>query len=163
VTDNWDVVPGTGIDIANKLMKPVTNLWSTYRRLAQDVYEGREDRVAYQTMAKWIADNPPFPARAFREWVTWVYKENQLARGLLRLRGRRADLRCIDQSLLVLTADADHIAPPANTIPLLALVRSADVSHLAKPGGHIGLMAGSKARQQTWPELTDWLSERSAA
>jgi polyhydroxyalkanoate synthase len=163
LTDNWDVISGTGIDIANKLMKPVTNLWTTYRRLAQDVYEGRADRVAYQTMAKWIADNPPFPARAFREWVTWVYKENLLSRGLLRLRGRRADLRRIDQSLLILTADADHIAPPANTVPLLRLVQSTDVTHLAKPGGHIGLMAGSKAHQQTWPELTGWLAERSAA
>jgi polyhydroxyalkanoate synthase subunit PhaC len=161
VTDNWDVVPGVGIDIANKLMKPVTNLWTTYRRLAQSVYEGKADRVHYQTMAKWIADNPPFPARAFREWVTWVYKENQLVRGLLRLRGRRVDLHRIEQSLLIVTAEADHIAPPANTVPLLDLVQSTDVTHFARPGGHIGLMAGSKARRQIWPELTKWLSERS--
>jgi polyhydroxyalkanoate synthase len=125
------------------------------------VYEGKADRVAYQTMAKWIADNPPFPARAFREWVTWVYKENRLARGLLRLRGRPADLHRIRQSLLIVTAEADHIAPPANTVPLLDLVASTDVTHFARPGGHIGLMAGSKAREQIWPDLALWLSERS--
>jgi polyhydroxyalkanoate synthase subunit PhaC len=163
VTDNLDVVPGLGIDIANKLMKPVTNLWTTYRRLAQNVYDGKADREAYQTMAKWIADNPPFPARAFREWVTWVYKETKLPRGLLRLRGARVDLHQIEQPLLVVTADADHIVPRANTVPLLDLVQSADVTHLAKPGGHIGLMAGSKAREQIWPELAQWLAERSAA
>jgi polyhydroxyalkanoate synthase len=161
VTENLDVIPGLGIDIANKLMKPVTNLWTTYRRLAQNVYEGTADRVAYQTMAKWIADNPPFPARAFREWVTWVYKENRLARGLLRLRGERVDLGRIRQPLLIVTADADHIAPPANTVPLLDLVASTDVTHFARAGGHIGLMAGSKAREQIWPDLTRWLSERS--
>lgn len=161
VCRNWDVIPGTGIDIANKLMKPVANLWTTYRRLAQNVYDGKADRVAFQAMAKWIADNPPFPARAFREWVTWIYKENRLARGLLRIRGQRVDLRRINQALLVVTADDDHIVPPANTIPLLDLVSSADVTHLAKPGGHIGLMAGSKARHQIWPELADWLRQRS--
>jgi polyhydroxyalkanoate synthase len=161
VTDNWDVIPGLGIDIANKLMKPVTNLWTTYRRLAQNVYEGKADRVAYQTMAKWIADNPPFPARAFREWVTWVYKENRLVRGLIRLRGKRVDLGRIEQPLLIVTADADHIAPPANTVPLLDLVHSTDVTHFARPGGHIGLMAGSKARGQIWPDVARWLSERS--
>jgi polyhydroxyalkanoate synthase len=48
-----------------------------------------------------------------------------------------------------------------NTIPLLDLVASGDVTHLAKPGGHIGLMAGSRARQQIWPELADWLRQRS--
>jgi polyhydroxyalkanoate synthase len=125
------------------------------------VYDGKADRVAYQSMAKWIADNPPFPARAFREWVTWVYKENRLARGLLRIRGRLADLRQIRQPLLIVTAEADHIAPPANTVPLLDLVQSTDVTHFARPGGHIGLMAGSKARAQIWPDLTRWLSERS--
>jgi polyhydroxyalkanoate synthase len=162
VTDNWDAIPGVGIDIANKLMKPVTNLWTTYRRLAQSVYDGSVDRAAYQTMAKWIADNPPFPARAFREWVTWIYKENQLVRGLLRVRGQQADLRRIEQSLLIVTADRDHIAPPSNSVPLLDLVQSADVTHLAKQGGHIGLMAGSRARHEIWPELTHWLQERSA-
>jgi len=161
VTDNWDVVPGVGIDIANKLMKPVTNLWTTYRRLAQNVYDGKADRVHYQTMAKWIADNRPFPARAFREWVTWVYKENQLARGLLRLRGRRADLHRIEQSLLIVTAEADPHRAAGEHGPLLDLVQSTDVTHFARPGGHIGLMAGSKARRQIWPELTNWLSERS--
>jgi polyhydroxyalkanoate synthase len=90
-----------------------------------------------------------------------VYKENRLARGLLRLRGGRVDLGRIRQPLLIVTADADHIAPPANTVPLLDLVASTDVTHFARPGGHIGLMAGSKARGQIWPDLTRWLSGRS--
>jgi polyhydroxyalkanoate synthase subunit PhaC len=161
VCRNWDVIPGTGIDVANKLMKPVTNFWTTYRRLAQNVYDGKADRVAFQTMGKWIADNPPFPARAFREWVTWIYKENRLARGLLRIRGQRVELGRIEQPMLVITADDDHIVPPANTVPLLDLAASDDVTHLAKPGGHIGLIAGSKARMQIWPELADWLRPRS--
>jgi polyhydroxyalkanoate synthase len=161
VCENRDVIPGVGIDVANKLMKPVTNLWSTYRRLAETVSDGKADRVAFQTMAKWIADNPPFPARAFREWITWIYKENRLSRGMLRIRGRRVDLHRIEQSLLIVTAEDDHIVPPANTIPLLNLAATDDSLHIARPGGHIGLMAGSKARQQIWPELTDWLRQRS--
>lgn len=162
VTSQWDAIPGRGIDMANKLMKPVTNFWSTYRRLAENVYDGREDRAAFQSMQKWISDNPPFPARAFREWVTWIYKERRLVSGSVRLRGRRADLRRITQSLLVVTAGADHIVPRANTSPLLDQVLSADVTDLALPGGHIGLMAGSKARQQIWGQLSDWLAVRSS-
>jgi polyhydroxyalkanoate synthase len=161
VTDNWPTIPGIGIDVANKLMKPVGNLWSTYRRLAQNVYEGKADRVAFQAMQKWIADNPPFPARAFREWVTWIYKENRLASGLLRIRGKRADLRNIRQPLLIVTADKDHIVPPENSIPILHLTTSTDTFHLAKGGGHIGLMAGTKAPENTWPEVTTWLEQRS--
>jgi polyhydroxyalkanoate synthase len=112
-------------------------------------------------MAKWVADNPPFPGRAYREWITWMYKDNRLVRGTMRLRGRAVDLGKVEQNLLVVTAGADHIAPRAGTLPLLDMVGSEDVTHLDRPGGHIGLMAGSKARKEIWPDLAAWLAERS--
>jgi polyhydroxyalkanoate synthase subunit PhaC len=154
-------IPGAGIDWANKMMKPVTNWWTTYRQLWDRVLAGDGRREAYQPMARWVADNPPFPGRAYREWITWMYKENRLVRGALRLRGRLVDLRRIDQNLLVITAGADHIAPRPGTMPLLDLVSSEDVTHVDRPGGHIGLMAGSKARNEIWPEIAEWLAERS--
>jgi len=154
-------IPGAGIDWANKLMKPVTNWWTTYRQLWDRVLAGDGRREAYQAMARWVADNPPFPGRAYREWITWMYKENRLVTGTVRLRGRKVDLRRIDQNLLVVTAGADHIAPRPGTLPLLDLVASEDVTHLDRPGGHIGLMAGSKARREIWPEIAEWLAERS--
>ena len=161
VADSWPVVPGRAVDFANKLMKPVTNFWTTNRRLAQGVHDGTANREAHQAMAKWVADNPPFPSRAFREWVTWMYKQNQLVRGRMFLRGERVDLGRIEQNLLVVTAGADHITPRSNTMPLLDLVRSEDVTHFDRPGGHIGLMAGSRARKETWPDLAGWLARRS--
>jgi polyhydroxyalkanoate synthase len=161
VADVHRAVPGRAIDWANKMMKPVTNYWTTYRRLWDGVLEGTASREAYQPMAKWVADNPPFPSRAYREWITWMYKENRLVRGRMRLRGERVDLHRIEQNLLVVTAGADHIAPPPGTLPLLDMVASEDVTHIDRPGGHIGLMAGSKARNEIWPDIADWLRARS--
>jgi polyhydroxyalkanoate synthase len=161
IADQYRAVPGAGIDWANKLMKPVTNYATTYRRLFKDILDGKDARESYQAMAKWVADTPPFPSRAYREWVTWMYKENLLLSGRLRLRGQRVHLGRIEQNLLVVTAGADHIAPPEGTVPLLDIVSSEDVTHLERPGGHIGLMAGSKARHEIWPELTEWLRGRS--
>ena len=117
VADRYDAVPGRAVDFANKLMKPVTNYWTVYRRLWEDVLEGKDRREAYQTMARWVADNPPFPSRAYREWITWMYKENRLVRGRMRLRGQRVDLGRIEQNLLVVTAGADHIAPRPRDAP----------------------------------------------
>jgi polyhydroxyalkanoate synthase len=161
IAERYRVVPGAGIDLANKLMKPVTNYATTYRRLFQSILGGSDPRLGYQAMAKWVADNPPFPSRAYREWITWMYKENRLVTGRLRLRGERVDLARIEQNLLVVTAGADHIAPPQGTVPLLDLVSSQDVTHFERPGGHIGLMAGSKAKHEIWPDLANWLGERS--
>jgi polyhydroxyalkanoate synthase len=90
-----------------------------------------------------------------------MYKENRLVAGTIRLRGERVDLGRIDQNLLVVTAGADHIAPRPGTLPLLDLVASADVTHVDRPGGHIGLMAGSRAKEEIWPDLAEWLGERS--
>jgi polyhydroxyalkanoate synthase len=159
--EGYGAVPGPAIDWANKMMKPVTNYWTTYRRLWEGVLDGEARRDAYQPMARWIADNPPFPARAYREWITWMYKENRLVRGRMRLDGQRVDLKRIDQSLLIVTAGADHIAPPEGTHPLLELVSSQDITRLDRPGGHIGLMAGSGARREIWPEISQWLEQRS--
>jgi len=162
VADVYGAVPGRTVDWANKLMKPVTNYWTTYRRLWDQVLAGQARRDAYQSMAKWVADNPPFPGRAYREWITWMYKENRLVRGRMRLRGRRAGMSAVEQNVLVVTAGADHIAPREGTLPVLDQVGSADVTHLDRPGGHIGLMAGSRAREEIWPDLAGWLAERSS-
>jgi polyhydroxyalkanoate synthase subunit PhaC len=162
VASGYQAIPGQAIDWANKMMKPVTNYWTTYRRLWESVLAGEARREAYQSMARWIADNPPFPAAAYREWITWMYKENRMVRGTMRLRGRPVDLDAVDQSLLVVTAGADHIAPPQGTKPLLDLVGSDDVTCIDRPGGHIGLMAGSKARAEIWPDIAAWLAERSS-
>jgi polyhydroxyalkanoate synthase len=163
ITDKVLTLQGGSVDFANKMMKPVQNFWVTYRQLWDNVLEGKSRRDAYQAMARWVADNPPFPGRAFREWVTLMYKENKLPTGRIRLRGRQVDLRNVQQNLLVVTAGADHIAPREGTLPLLDLVSSEDVTHFDRKGGHIGLMAGSRAREEIWPDIAEWLESRSAA
>lgn len=161
VAGYWRSIPGGAIDFTNKLLKPVTNFWTTYRRLGESVGDGTVRRDAYQSMAKWVADNPPFPGKAFSQWLAWLYHDDALISGRVELRDRRVDLGRIDQNLLVVTAASDHIAPRAGTMPIFDLVSSGDVTHIDRPGGHIGLIAGSGARKEIWPEIADWLAERS--
>jgi polyhydroxyalkanoate synthase len=161
IAEQWRVLPGAAIDFANKLLKPMTNFFTTYRRLGQSVFDGTGRPDAYQPMAKWVADNPPFPGRAWSQWIRWLYQDDALIAGRLRLRGRRIDLRRIEQNLLVVTAAADHIAPREGTMPIFDLVSSEDITHFDRPGGHIGLIAGSAARREIWPDLAAWLDERS--
>lgn len=161
IAEEWRVIPGRAVDFANKMLKPVTNFVTTYRRLWQSIQDGGARREAYQPMAKWVADNPAFPGRAWSQWIRMMYRDGTLVAGRARLRGRRVDLGRIDQNLLVVTAGADHIAPRPGTMPIFELVSSEDVTHIDRPGGHIGLIAGSAARKEIWPEMADWLRERS--
>lgn len=161
VAQQWRLVPGGAVDFANKMLKPVTNFFTTYRRLWQSIEEGAARREAYQPMAKWVADNPAFPGRVWSEWIQMMYRDGALVSGRARLRGRRIELGRIDQNLMVVTAGADHIAPRPGTMPIFDLVSSQDVTHIDRPGGHIGLIAGSAAKQEIWPVMADWLRERS--
>ncbi|MGI8507359.1 MAG: alpha/beta fold hydrolase [Solirubrobacteraceae bacterium] len=161
VAEQWQVVPGGAVDFANKMLKPVTNFFTTYRRLWQGIQDGEARRGAYQPMAKWVGDNPNFPGRAWAQWIRMMYRDGTLVAGEARLRDRRVDLHRIDQNVLVVTAGADHIAPRNGTMPIFDLVSSEDVTHIDRPGGHIGLIAGSAARKEIWPEIADWLRERS--
>ena len=155
-------VPGGLIDFANKLLKPVTNHVTTRRKLVESVHTGKVDRVAYQAMSKWVSNNPPFPATVYREWIAAMYRENALIEGTMRLRDQRVDFSLVRrQSVLVVTASADHIAPRQGTVPFLGMVGADDVTHLDRRGGHIGLMAGSKARHEIWPDIAGWLADRS--
>jgi polyhydroxyalkanoate synthase len=162
VASGYRSLPGSAIDVANKLLKPVTNFFTTYRRLSESVTEERLSRDSWQAMSKWVGDTPDFPGRAWAQWIRWFYQDGALAAGRIRLRGRRVDLRRIEQNLLVVTAADDHIAPREGTMPIFDGVASADVTHFDRPGGHIGLVAGSAARKELWPELAGWLAERSA-
>jgi polyhydroxyalkanoate synthase subunit PhaC len=161
VAEQWRVLPGGAVDVANKMLKPVTNFFTTYRRLWDNIAEGQARREAYQPMAKWVADNPNFPGRVWAEWIRMMYRDGDFVSGRARLRGQRVDLGRIEQNLLVVTAGADHIAPRQGTMPIFDLVSSEDVTHIDRPGGHIGLIAGSAARKEIWPEMSDWLRERS--
>ncbi|OYO22694.1 hydrolase [Enemella dayhoffiae] len=163
LADSMPYLPGAAVDLYNKLLKPVPNLIGTPLRLYQQVQDGTARRAAYQSMAKWVADNPNFTARAFQQWVTWMYKDNRLISGRIRLRGQRVDLSRITTPMLVVTASYDHIAPRDGTMPLFDIVSSTDIQHLDGVGGHIGLMAGSKARREIWPQISEWLTARQPA
>ena len=139
-------------------MKPVTNYATTYRRLFQSILDGNDPRLSYQAMAKWVADNPVSLARLPRMDHVDIQREQAgvaapAPRGLV-------DLARIEQNLLVVTAAADH-RPTGRHRPAARSGLERGRHALDRPGGHIGLMAGSKAKHEIWPELADWLRERS--
>jgi polyhydroxyalkanoate synthase len=82
------VLPGSSVDFANKLLKPVTNFFTTYRRLWQGGADGTS-RDAYQPMAKWVGDNPPFPGRAWSQWIPMMYRDGAFVAAWLSERSER--------------------------------------------------------------------------
>ena len=146
----WRVIPGQAIDFANKLLKPVTNFCDDIPAArARGSSTEPPARESYQPMAKWVADNPPFPGRAWAEWIRWMYQDDALVGG--RIAPARPPRRSAARSTRTCWS-----SPPAPTTSLRARARcrsstssaSEDVTHFDRPGGHIGLMAGSAANRR---------------
>ena len=164
VAEVYGAVPGRQIDWANKLMKPVTNYWTTYRRLWQQIYEGEGafKPDAYQAMAKWVADNPPFPGRRTASGSpSCTRRTGSSAASHAPARPARRPAATSTRTSWSSPPAPTTSRPATGTLPLLDMVGSEDVTHFDRPGGHIGLMAGSRARKEIWPDLAEWLGERS--
>jgi polyhydroxyalkanoate synthase len=112
-------------------------------------------------MNTWVTDNISLAGGAFRQLVVDLYRNDRLMQGTLIIRGQQVDLSRLRANLLTVIADADHITPPCQSESVLAKVGSTDKTALRIPGGHIGIMAGSGASKRTWPQIDQWLAQRS--
>ena len=121
-----------------------------------------DDQVrSHLRMGKWESDNIPFPGGGFRQMVNDFLRGNRLVKGTWQIGGRRVDLAAIQQPLLHLLAQDDHITPYASASALVRLAGSRDKHEHIVKGGHVGLVAGRGAQTRMWPALDAWLAPRS--
>jgi polyhydroxyalkanoate synthase len=142
------------------ITKPVENLLEK----SIGLYEQLDDPrfvASYFALEHWINDNIPVAGETFRQFVKHLYQRNELVRGELRLGDRCVDLRRIQCPLLLLTAQKDHLVPPASTVALRDRVSSADIEAMTIEAGHVGLVVSSKAHKTLWPRAVDWLAQRA--
>ncbi len=117
-------------------------------------------REAFDAIERWGNDNIPFPAAAYRTYISELYQQNQLAKGEHRVRGRVASLRNITCPVLTITAERDTICPPPAALALNTGCGSADTTALSVPGGHVGAVVGSRAARELYPATAKWLAAR---
>jgi polyhydroxyalkanoate synthase len=139
-------------------LRPVAQL-SKWVGLADRLFDN-ERREEFFVLENWANDNIDFPGAAYQRYIKDLYQNNELVRGEHRVAGRRVDLSDIHCPVLVITAKADHICPPAAATALATHASSDDTRIYEAPGGHVGCVVGSTARAKLYPELCEWLGAR---
>ncbi|MCO6457731.1 MAG: class III poly(R)-hydroxyalkanoic acid synthase subunit PhaC [Pirellulaceae bacterium] len=159
--DAYGNCPGEFLQACFQLMKPVQNFVEKYQTFYERMHDDRflENFFA---MERWGNDSIPVAGETFRQFVKWLYQQNQLVRGQLELGGRRVELSRIECPLLLLAADFDHLVPTSSTLALARHTGSRDVHQLLVDAGHIGLAVSSKAHRTLWPAAADWIATRSS-
>lgn len=153
-------VPGDLMNFGYLMLRPFSLNLGKYLNLV-DVLEDEAKLVSFLRMEKWIFDSPDQPGEVFRKFIRDFYQENKLFNGTLEIGGRTVDLKRIEQPVLNIYAEQDHLVPPASSKALGEVLGSADYTVRGFDTGHIGMYVSGKV-QRDLPELVaTWLQERA--
>ena len=102
----------------------------------------------------------------YADHIIVTYKKTKFSKtkviGTYRLLKQSIALKNIQCSLLVAAGTTDQLVTAEAAQPLTQLTSSTDVTFTLIPGGHLGLMSSKRSADEFWPQLAQWLSERSS-
>lgn len=105
-----------------------------------------------------------YPGRAFGQLYHHMIRSNDLARDELELAGRPVRLADVHVPVLLIAGADDVIAPVAAVERATALLSAApDLRFVVRPGGHLGVLAGRRARENSWRDLTRFLADHDGS
>lgn len=170
---------------AFQLLRSRDLIWSRY---VHEYLMGRRQPM-FDLMA-WNADATRMPYKMHSEYLRQIFLNNELAQGQYKIGGRPAAISDIRVPVFCVSTTADHVAP-WQSVYKLHLLADTDITFVLTSGGHnAGIvsepghegrsyqiaetledapyLAADAWRERTpimdgswWPELADWLKERS--
>src|SRR3954471_7041976 len=152
------LIPGDFLNQGFDMLKPMMKV-QKQQSLANSL-EDKDKLLNFLRMEKWISESPDQAGECFRQFMKDLYQQNKLAKGELKVGGKKVDLKKITMPLLNIFATEDHLVPPAATIPLNDYVGSTDKELYSFKGGHIGVFVGGKSQKELAPAVTKWLKDR---
>lgn len=153
------LVPASFIQTGFDLKNTVGNLNSGLA--LWQILWNRDALQNHLAMDLWVNDNIPIASEFWKEYINRFYVDNQLMTNSYRMKGVPVDLKRITCPLLVVAADRDDIVTPKCARGAMTVTASTDQTLMMKRGGHVGVLVGSMAKNEVWPDLFSWLSNRS--
>ncbi|HCO43097.1 MAG TPA: class III poly(R)-hydroxyalkanoic acid synthase subunit PhaC [Gammaproteobacteria bacterium] len=152
-------LPGHVLGGLFALLRPLRAATATRTAVAELSSRRRRERLL--RLLDWQADYPDQAGRAWREFVTTCYRDNQLRTGTLQLDGHVVDLRRLGCPVLNVYARADHMVPVAAARALGQMVEPHRYHELAVDGGHVGVFAGRRGLQAVSAAVSDFFLARN--
>jgi polyhydroxyalkanoate synthase len=160
VTETYGNAPAELLAAQFSLLEPVENYLTKYIRLFENLDD--DSFVAmFGRMEKWTWDGVDVAGAVYREFISEIYRQNNLVDGSLTLDGQRVDPTTIDVPVLQIVGQYDHIVPPDASKPFNDLVATDDERLIEFSAGHIGISVSGSAHDRLWPEVSAWYGARS--
>lgn len=112
----------------------------------------------------WYDTTVDLPGAYYHQVVSWLFKENRLARGRFMALGREVDLHDVHHPLFLLAARDDELVSPDQLMAAAQLVGTpaAEIVTALEPCGHLGLFMGARTVKGAWVDIARWLAQASS-
>jgi polyhydroxyalkanoate synthase subunit PhaC len=151
--------PGWMNSLMFKLTNPVGSVQG-YVDLLKNLHD-RDYVKAHATQGAFLDDMVAYPGGVVQDIIQYLWVDNILADNRLPMRDSARGFDAVKANVLLVTGRNDPIVTEQCSLPILSLVNSEDITHLRVPGGHMAILGGSGAPKAIWPDVADWLVERS--
>ena len=109
----------------------------------------------------WLYDSPPIIGEIYRQFVDDCYKKNLLIKNEMVIDGnKKIDLSEIKQPFLNVIAKKDDLVDPQSSRAINDVIGSVDKSIIEFNSGHVGACISSRAHEELWPKVGDWLKSK---
>lgn len=174
---------GHFIDLAFLMRNPLSHSFDNFK-YALDMREN-EPAKFIQNLVKirtWINNTPDIPGPLFKQFVIDLYQKNLLIKNQLilneeeeddekkenttRIKKRAVVLKNIFMPILNIVGNKDDLVSSNSSIPITeeignGFISSKDKRLIEFPSGHVELCISYDAHENLWPQVIQWLKERS--
>lgn len=132
----------------------VARKFSAFAEMDMDTIEAK----LFVAVEDWVNGGGNLPSGIVQNTVRNWYLDNKVVSGRWLVMGKKINARKINKPSLVIVPAKDKIVPPASAKPLAMQIPDADI--LVPECGHISMMVGSRAAEEVWEPMKDWILEQ---
>jgi poly(3-hydroxyalkanoate) synthetase len=116
-------------------------------------------RELSERFRQWHAETVDLPGSFYLQVVTWLFKENRIAKGTFVALGQCIDLAKLEAPIFLLAASHDEVVSRDQLFAVARLVGTpADqLVRMTEPCGHLGLFLGAEVLGGSWRKIASWL------
>src|ERR1700744_3478762 len=113
----------------------------------------REAQRRFLESEGWIAWSGPAISELLKQFIA----HNRMMSGGFAIQGQMVTLTDITCPVLAFVGEVDDIGQPASVRGIRRAAPNAEVYECIIRTGHFGLVVGSRAAQQSWPTVAEWV------
>ena len=159
LVDTFGNVPGWLLNFAFFFRNPVENILKYPKYFSEP--RTLDEIMQFFTTETWLYDSTPIIGEVYREIVDQIYRQNLLIKNKMRVGTDIINLKNITIPVLNIVGTKDDLVPPSSSKYIMDAISSSDKKLIEFPTGHVGLCISQAAHEKLWPEVGNWLAQRS--